>query len=86
MLNRRSVRAYAAEPVPEDKLEKILQAGLLAPISKNRKPCEFYVIRDKAVLKELSKAYKPPYNVCTVVFNTYLFGGPVGNFCCCAWP
>ena len=57
MLNRRSVRAYAAEPVPEDKLEKILQAGLLAPISKNRKPCEFYVIRDKAVLKELSKAY-----------------------------
>lgn len=58
MLNRRSVRKYSEERVPEDKLEKILQAGLLAPSSKNRKPCELYVIRDKTVLKELSKAKK----------------------------
>lgn len=56
MLTRRSVRKYTAEPVSEDKLEKILQAGLLAPTNQNRKPCEFYVIRDKAVLKQLSKA------------------------------
>ncbi|MBQ8558611.1 MAG: nitroreductase family protein [Tyzzerella sp.] len=58
ILKRRSVRKYTTEPVSEDKLEKILQAGLLAPTSQNRKPCEFYVIRDKAVLKELSKAKK----------------------------
>lgn len=58
MLTRRSVRKYKDERIAEDKLEKILQAGLLAPTSQNRKPCEFYVIRDKAVLKELSKAKK----------------------------
>lgn len=58
MLHRRSVRKYTAEPIPEEKLEKILQAGLLAPTSKNRKPCEFYVVRDKAVLKQLSEAKK----------------------------
>ena len=58
MLHRRSVRKYTAEPIPEEKLEKILLAGLLAPTSKNRKPCEFYVVRDKAVLKQLSEAKK----------------------------
>lgn len=56
ILKRRSVRKYSQEPVTEDKLERILEAGLLAPTSRNRKPCEFYVIRDKAILKELSKA------------------------------
>lgn len=30
MLNRRSVRRYTQEEIPEEKLEKILQAGLLA--------------------------------------------------------
>ena len=58
MLQRRSVRKYTKEPVSEEKLEKILQAGLLAPTSRNIKPCEFYVIRDNAVLKELSKSKK----------------------------
>ena len=58
MLKRRSVRKYTGENIPEEKLEKILQAGLLAPTSQNRKPCEFYVIKDKDILKKLSKAKK----------------------------
>ena len=33
----------------------IIEAGLLAPTSRNRKPCEFYVIMDKALLKALSE-------------------------------
>ena len=44
ILKRRSVRKYLEEPIPEDKLEKILQAGLLAPTSRNLKPWEFYVV------------------------------------------
>ena len=28
---RRSIRKYADEAIPEEKLQKILQAGLLAP-------------------------------------------------------
>ena len=55
MLHRRSVRKYTEEDIPEEKLNMILQAGLLAPTSMNRKPCEFYVVRDKAILKKLSK-------------------------------
>ncbi len=55
ILKRRSVRNYTAEDIPEEKLRRIIEAGLLAPTSRNRKPCEFYVIRDKALLKSLSE-------------------------------
>jgi len=56
MLNRRSIRKYKVEDIPPDKLERILQAGLLAPTSKNRKPCEFVVVRDKETFAALSQA------------------------------
>ena len=56
ILNRRSIRKYKNDEIPEDKLRKILQAGLMAPSSQNRKPCEFYVIRNRGILKSLSEA------------------------------
>ena len=34
MTNRRSVRSYTEEEIPAEKLEKILQAGLLAESGK----------------------------------------------------
>lgn len=55
ILKRRSVRSYTAEAIPEEKLRRIIETGLLAPTSRNRKPCEFYVIGDKAMLKSLSE-------------------------------
>ncbi|MGN0034829.1 MAG: nitroreductase family protein [Coriobacteriales bacterium] len=58
ILNRRSVRKYTGEEVPEEKLKAVLQAGLLAPTSMNKKPCQFYVVRDRETLKKLSKAKK----------------------------
>lgn len=56
MLRRRSVRQYTEEAIPEEKLKRILQAGLLAPSSRNRRPCEFYVIQDRELLRKLSAA------------------------------
>lgn len=56
MLSRRSIRQYTEEAIPEEKLNMILQAGLLAPTSRNIKPCEFYVIRNKDILMKLSQA------------------------------
>ncbi|MDO4268870.1 MAG: nitroreductase family protein [Eubacteriales bacterium] len=54
MLNRRSVRQYADEPVPKEKLEKILQAGLAAPTGRNKRPWEFVAVEDKETLRALS--------------------------------
>lgn len=52
---RRSIRKYTGEHIPEDKLERILQAGLLAPSSRAIYPVEFVVTGDKEKLRELSQ-------------------------------
>ena len=56
MRNRRSVRSYTGEAVPEEKIEQILKAGLLSASGKNLKPWEFIVVRDKEVLAKLTKS------------------------------
>jgi len=56
MRHRRSIRKYTEEAIPDVVLEKILQAGLLAPTSRNRHPWEFYVVKDKTTLEKLSQA------------------------------
>lgn len=58
MLKRRSVRRFKTDAVPDEKLKRILQAALLAPTSRNRRPCEFVVIKNREALKKLSKAKK----------------------------
>lgn len=55
MLQRRSVRKYTGEPIPEDKLKLILQAGLASATSKNRKPWEFVVVQEKETLQKLAR-------------------------------
>lgn len=52
---RRSVRKYTAENISQDKLEKILQAGLLAPSSRAIYPVELVAVRDKEMLSKLSE-------------------------------
>lgn len=56
MRNRRSVRTYTGEAVPEEKIEQILKAGLLSASGKNLKPWEFIVVHDKEVLAKLTKS------------------------------
>ncbi|WP_455644931.1 nitroreductase family protein [Methanosphaera sp.] len=58
MINRRSHRKYTEEKIEQEKIDQILKAGLLAPTSRNRKPCEFVVVNDKEVLAKLSNAKK----------------------------
>jgi nitroreductase len=52
---RKSVRAYTDEPVSKEKLEKILEAGRLAPSARNTEPWHFVVVTDKEKRKILSK-------------------------------
>ena len=44
---RRSIRSYESTPVPEEKLEKILEAARLAPSASNVQPRHFIVVTDK---------------------------------------
>lgn len=55
MRKRRSIRTYTDERVEDDRLEMILKAGLLSASSKNKRPWEFIVVRDKKMLLELAE-------------------------------
>lgn len=56
MAKRRSIRKFTEEDIPEEKLNRILQAALLAPTSMGKRPWEFYIVRDKARLSALANA------------------------------
>ncbi len=53
---RRSVRSYASDEVPEADILKILDAARSAPTSGNQQPWKFLVVRDKAKIKQLQEA------------------------------
>jgi len=53
--NRYSCRSYKAEPVPEKKLKKILEAARLAPSAHNEQEWKFIVVRDSKKRKKLAK-------------------------------
>lgn len=51
--NRRSVRKFTSDPVPEEHLRQILDAARLAPTSGNQQPWKFLVVKDRALLDRL---------------------------------
>ena len=54
---RRSVRAYKPDPVPEEQLQQVLEAGRLAPSAVNKQPWRFLVVRDEVTRRSLGAAY-----------------------------
>ena len=53
---RRSVRRYNGDPVPEETLARVLEAARLAPSAKNIQPWKLVVVRDQATKIGLAKA------------------------------
>jgi nitroreductase len=63
IFHRTSIRQYLQKDVEEEKVTKMLKAAMAAPSAGNQQPWEFYVVKDKAKLKEL--AATSPYADCT---------------------
>ena len=53
ILSRRSIRRYENKEIPEELLERILEAGRQAPSAANRQPIRFVVVKDYDILKKL---------------------------------
>lgn len=53
---RRSVRKYRPDPIPDDLLKRILEAGRIAPSAKNIQPWKFVVIKDSENKKRIAEA------------------------------
>jgi len=53
---RKSVRNYNESTIPKETLELLVKAGMAAPTARDKRPWEFIIITDKAVLKKLTDA------------------------------
>jgi nitroreductase len=56
--SRRNVRQFEDRPLPDDALDRILEAGRRAPSSRNWQPWDFVVVTDRAQLQELSTVWR----------------------------
>jgi nitroreductase len=52
---RRSIRRYRPDPVPDEMIGQLLEAGRWAPSASNRQPWQFIVVRDEAILKQVAQ-------------------------------
>ncbi len=53
---RRSVRRYAAQPVPADLVDKLLEAAHWAPSAHNRQPWRFVLLNDLVLRRRLAES------------------------------
>ena len=59
ILKRTSIRSYQDQSVEEEKIEKLLRAGMSAPTAKNKQPWHFIVVTEKDLLQKLAEANPP---------------------------
>ena len=52
--NRRSVRQFTSDPVTQEQVEKLLEAGIMAPSAMNKQPWHFAFVKDAGLLKEFN--------------------------------
>ncbi len=62
IFKRISVRKFEDRPVEDEKLTQIMKAAMAAPSAGNQQPWEYYIVRDREVIKKLSEC--SPYAGC----------------------
>ena len=55
VLSRLTVRDYKPDPVPDELVHRLLEAGRLAPSSQNWQPWHFVVVRDGETIRRLGE-------------------------------
>jgi nitroreductase len=55
ILERRSIRAFKSEPLPDGLIRRILEAGRFAPSAGNSQPWKFIVVNDPEIIEEMEQ-------------------------------
>src|SRR5215467_12504251 len=55
---RRNVREFADLVIPDADLDRVLEAGRIAPSSQNNQPWDYVVVTDRESLRELSRVWR----------------------------
>lgn len=61
MSTLRAVRRLRPDPIPDDVLERVLQAGCWAPTGGNQQPWRVVVVRDPGKKQALADIYRPEW-------------------------
>ena len=69
IFERRSIRNFKPDPVPEHLIRRVLEAGRFAPSSGNGQPWKFIVITDDELISQMDESV---YNLASITYNSYL--------------
>ncbi len=76
IMSRSSVRNYTSQPVENDKIEKLLRAGMAAPSAGNKQPWELLVVNDRAILDSIPKIIKGAHMAAKAQLAIVVLGTP----------
>jgi nitroreductase len=76
---RRSIRAYTGEPLSEEEIESLLQAGMAAPSGSNRKPWHFVAVTDTATLQALGERHPYGKMIANAALGIAVCGDPAAS-------
>jgi nitroreductase len=76
IVSKRDVRAYTDEPIPDDALTRVLQAGRATGSARNRQLWEMVVVRNRETLARLAETVAAPANIagCVAAVAVVLHG------------
>ena len=72
IFKRKSIRKFLDKEIEDEKIERLLKAGMQAPSAMNSQPWEFIVIKDKKNIKKIEKMslYSKPAKTSTCCIIT----------------
>lgn len=59
--SRRSIRKFKPDPIPEDYIKELIEAGILAPSGTNLQPTRYVVIKSKDARAKLNECTSLPF-------------------------
>ncbi len=76
VFERRSVRNFKPDPVPEPLIRRVLEAGRFAPSGGNCQPWKFVVVTDRALIEEMNESI---WAVLNMLYQMYADDAQVQN-------
>lgn len=82
IFKRKSIRKFLDKPIEDEKIERLLRAGMQAPSAINSQPWEFIVVRDKDSIKTIENMslYSKPAKTSTCCIITLFNRGYTDKF------
>ena len=79
MYTARAIRRFTSQPVPDDLILKVIEAGTMAPSAANVQPWQFVVVRDPQTKRFVQERYAATLHAAYGGARTQIDRAPSGN-------